>query len=310
MKIGVLGFRGSIGFRHYTNIMNMYGKHTYYGYDPCIIGGLGRGWVIEHSDAIVVASPSKHHAHDLTDAIDAGKHVLVEKPFGYDCPPYLDSYVKGARMRRPELIIATGFNLRFHACVKKAKELIPELGNIICASFTVYQKTTKPLYLQDGILRNWCSHEIDLAHYLLGDLVVESALAPQDENGNDTIEAWITMDSPAIKTHCFLQADYYSDPEHRYFFIEGDRGGIWVNLVDRTVLFRKRGEDYKLVLKATDTYDQNYLEEMSCFIRSIELGCHQAPLATGEDGIKCLYSIMAAREKTGLVEEYQKCPKP
>jgi predicted dehydrogenase len=300
MKIGVLGY-GSIGSRHGANIEAL--GHTLAWYDPNIPGCGDRDKIIEYADAIIVASPSKEHAKDLTDAIDQGKHVLVEKPFGYDCPPLLAGYVKGARMRwGPNHIIATGFNLRFHECVRKAKELITQIGEIQCASFTVYQKTEKPLYLRDGIIRNWCSHEIDLAMYLLGpgEGEIISCNAPLDDQGNDSIEAWITMDFPTVKQKVFIQADYYSDPEQRFFWIAGSEGTIYVDLVKRNVFMGDNKDKRWLVLAANDSFDQNYKDEMEVFITSIEVGRHLSPLATGEDGVAALYAVTQARYKAGL----------
>ena len=298
MKFGILGM-GSIGRRHADNIMAL--GHRIRGFDPRNGGSASdRTEVIQWSDAVVICSPSKEHARDLTDALDLGKHAFVEKPFGYDCPPYLAGYLIGARKRWPNLIIATGFNLRFHDCVKQAKELIPQIGEIQCASFTVYQKTEKPPYLRDGIIRNWCSHEIDLATYLLGPGEIGGCTAVLDEHGNDGVEAWIDMDLPNVKTNVFIQSDYYSDPEQRYFWIAGDKGTIYVDLVQRNVFMGDNKDKRWLVLAANDSYDQNYMDEMKAFIRSIETGQHQEPLATGEDGVENLLHIMQARWKAGL----------
>ena len=249
MKIGVLGY-GSIGSRHFKNIEAL--GHAAHWWDPNIDGHGNRDMVLDVCDAIVVASPTKQHMQDFVDAIDLGKHVFVEKPFGYDAPPpYIDGYLKGARMRwGAKTIIATGFNLRFHDCVKKAKELLPDIGNIVAAHFTVFQKTEKPLYLQDGIIRNWCSHEIDLALYLLGpsSALSRCTFTPGDD-GRDTKEAWIGLDFPTVQSRCFIQADYYTDPEQRFFWIAGENGTIYVDLVKRNVFFRDReGKDRKSVV--------------------------------------------------------------
>jgi len=304
VKIGVLGL-GSIGVRHYNNITAL--GHEVWGYDPAggIMPNADRNFVLNECDAIVIASPTKQHMKDFYDVIDIGKHVLVEKPFGYDAPPtYLEGYLKGARMRwGPKTIIATGYNLRFHECVKRAKELLPDIGNVLAAHFTVYQKTDKPLYLRDGIIRNWCSHEIDLALYLLGPGIVNSCTFVPDDKGQDTIEACISMDLPAVQTKCFIQADYYTYPEQRFFWIAGERGTIYADLVKRNVFFRDRNGNPRPILSATDSFDENYRTEMKCFIDSIEAGTHLPPLATGEDGAAAHRVVMEAREMAGLKDD-------
>ncbi len=301
MKIGILGY-GSIGRRHSANLIGL--NHAVSWYDPNEGHHIKaiREDVIHWADAIVVASPSKNHAQDMIDAVNATKHVLVEKPFCYDCPPFLAGYLKGARSKFPNLIVATGFNLRFHDCVRKTKELIHEIGPLKAAMFTVRQKTEKPPYLRDGIIRNWLSHEIDLARYLLGEIdYVDRCDAPIDEHGSDATEALVVTKFKDVQNKVFFEADYFSSPESRYFWIEGEDGAIYVDLVKRNVFIRDKADHHRQVLVATDSWDQNYMDEMKCFIKSIEIGQHQAPLATGEDGIKCLEAVMAARLKAGLL---------
>ncbi len=299
MKFGILGY-GSIGNRHLHNLLEL--NHSVSWYDPKL-GHLSkiRTDIINWADAIVVASPSKNHAQDMIDSVDAGKHVFVEKPFGYDCPPFLAGYLKGVRMKPGgNIIVATGFNLRFHDCVRKTKELIHEIGPLKAAMFTVRQKTDRPQYLRDGIIRNWLSHEIDLARYLLGEIdYVDRCDAPINKDGNDATEAHIVIKFNDVQNKVHFEADYFSSPESRYFWIEGENGSIYVDLVKRNVF--TRDNDHRQVLAAMDSWDQNYMDEMKCFIKSIEIGQHQTPLATGEDGVKCLEAVMAAREKAGLL---------
>jgi len=299
MRIGVFGY-GSIGKRHCANISKL--GHVVNYYDPaCGHDATDRDALTRGADAIIICSPSKDHNLDIYDTLDNGGHFLCEKPFGYADPAGLDAAVQEAR--KTPRIMATGFNLRFHACVKRVKELIPSIGDIQFASFTVNQKTDKPAYLRDGILHNWCSHELDLANHLLGPggKVVNCTL----EGGDETQAAIITLKYPSVKEYVFIQADYYSDPERRHFFIEGTKGAIYVDLVQRNV-FRSETDIYKNKTKkwqdlaATDTFDQNYSDEMQFFLMSVMCGVHQTPLATAEDGIAALYQVVDARRLAGL----------
>ena len=292
MKIGILGY-GSIGKRHHANIIAM--GHDAVIYDPFIEEFAGnRSMILDHSDAVVICSPSTEHERDLKDVMAVGLPVLCEKPFGYDDPEAMRDLLIGERQ-----IIATGFNLRFHSCVKEAKRLLPEIGEPVFASFTVYQKTEKPVYLRDGILRNWCSHEIDLANHLLGTGGKVIGCTVDGKDGQDTSEAWISMAYPTARA--FIQADYYSDPERRYFFIEGSEGSIYVDLIGRNVFrsdknINKRWQAYA----GHDTFDENYVEEMQYFLMSVMSGNLQVPLASGHDGVTALYQVLDARKKAGL----------
>jgi len=300
VKIGVLGC-GSIGQRHIKNILALDHRVARFDPDQKLAPSSDRLKVIQWADAIIICSPSQEHAHDVMDAIAAHKHVLCEKPFGYDCPPFLQGYMQSTRVVQPNLIVATGFNLRFHDCVKETKKLLPDIGKIKAAAFTVNQKTEKPPYLRDGIIRNWLSHEIDLAMHLLGPAgEVIRCDAPVDADGNDSIEAHVVMKFHNVENPVHFQADYFTEPEQRYFWIEGEYGAIYVDLVKRNVFMLGKDGKHRQVLAAWDNWDMNYQEEMVAFISSIEQGQHLAPLATGEDGVACLYAVMAAREKAGI----------
>ena len=305
MKIGILGY-GSIGKRHAGNVQTL--GHKVNAYDPVgQIDGIctpERAKVIDWADAIIVASPTAHHVIDFHDAAAAGKHVLVEKPFACDGPTdILHNMLKSAHLINKNIIIATGFNLRFHSCVQEVKKLMDKryIGDPVCASFTVNQLSSKPVYLRDGIIRNWLSHEIDLAHFLLGDGTVESCVAPIDELGYDSKEAFLGMKFDNVRDKVFVQGDYYTNPEQRFFWIEGTDASLYVNLIRREVYAKHKKDNVpKMIFQGNDSFDENYIEEMRAFIGSIHAEEHNPWLATAEDGIRAHATVMEARKKAGL----------
>lgn len=289
MRVGILGF-GSIGQRHWRNLQTYSVPSAWH--DPFVSFSLNRDVVISQSDAIIVCTPTKEHSKDFMDVLDAGKHLLIEKPIGYDCPPLFDGFLQGLRMKDPKRIVATGFMCRFHHCVQHAKRLLANgvLGDIQAASFSVLQKTEKPDYLRDGIIRNWLSHEIDLAHHFFGPGQVISCTV------NDTEDANLVMKFPTVQDRVFINGDYITEPHQRYFWIEGSKASIYVNL-ERREIYKRTNKSYSsptLEYQSQDTWDQAYIEELGAFLKSIETGIHQYPLATGEDGVRSLYSVMDA----------------
>jgi predicted dehydrogenase len=123
----------------------------------------------------------------------------------------------------------------------------------------------------------------------------------EGDGGEDTRSAIISLKYPSVKEYVFIQADYYSDPEQRHFFIEGSKGNVYVDLVKRNVFCSSKATGKKWQeLAANDSFDQNYIDEMKSFIAAIQKGWHPYPLATGEDGIAALYQVIDAREKAGL----------
>jgi predicted dehydrogenase len=73
-------------------------------------------------DLVAVCTPPRHHALPARAALDAGRHVLVEKPLCLDLDE-ADALVLAAA-DRPDRLCAVGFNLRRHRQVVAAREAL------------------------------------------------------------------------------------------------------------------------------------------------------------------------------------------
>jgi predicted dehydrogenase len=128
-------------------------------------------------DAVIVSTPPSLHMEMTVAALDAGKHVLCEKPLARnmeECQAMIDAAERNGRY------LATGFNYRFYPSIIKARELfdsgiIGELDHI--RSYTGYSATAHDhewLHEFDtmggGTLRDNGIHLIDLTTYFLGDV--------------------------------------------------------------------------------------------------------------------------------------------
>jgi predicted dehydrogenase len=82
-------------------------------------------------DAVVVATPVPTHYELAKRALEAGKHVLVEKPPAMKAAE-IDELVAIAAER--DLVLMPGHLLLYHPAVRKLKELIDagELGEVLC----------------------------------------------------------------------------------------------------------------------------------------------------------------------------------
>jgi len=165
-------------------------------------------------------------------------------------------------------------------------------GKIESAHFKVLQRNDKPEYLRDGVIRNWASHEIDIARYLLGNMFVTkcSVLTSQDQ---DTA-AVILMESIEHDCPVQIEADYTTNPEVRTFLIRGRHGDAGFNLNNDTIAARNQ-----------EIWDQTYRDELKAFFNAIE-GKDAGPLADGVDGVAALQLVMDIREKAGLEDEQKK----
>jgi predicted dehydrogenase len=82
-------------------------------------------------DAVVISTPVPTHYELAKQALEAGKHVLVEKPPAMRGSE-IDELVRIAAER--DLVLMPGHLLLYHPGVRKMKELIDsgELGDVLC----------------------------------------------------------------------------------------------------------------------------------------------------------------------------------
>jgi len=85
----------------------------------------------EDVEGVVIATPVPTHYALAKQALEAGKHVLVEKPPAMKGAE-IDELVEIAAER--DLVLMPGHLLLYHPAVKKLKELIDsgELGDVLC----------------------------------------------------------------------------------------------------------------------------------------------------------------------------------
>jgi len=81
--------------------------------------------VIGRSEAVIVATTNDQLAPVATRAIEAGKHVLVEKPAARSFAE-LESLARLAEKRG--VVVRVGYNHRFHPAARKAREILDTGG--------------------------------------------------------------------------------------------------------------------------------------------------------------------------------------
>ena len=120
----------------------------------------------EDVDAVCVAAPSEHHAEITLAALDAGKHVLVEKPIATTVPDAVRMDVAGRASGRKLMV---GHVERFNPAVSKMAELIAEgrLGRVYRA--TAIRVGPIPARIKDtGVAIDLATHDLDIMQHILG----------------------------------------------------------------------------------------------------------------------------------------------
>ena len=134
-------------------------------------------------DAVIIATPLFLHYKMAVDALDAGKHIFLEKSLAYDIPQTLDLVKK---VKNSNKVFLVGYQYRYYNLYHKVKEVIAEnwLGKITHFECQYNQNSNWKKQVDDpkldriinwrmyreycgGPLSELCAHEIDIVNYLL-----------------------------------------------------------------------------------------------------------------------------------------------
>ncbi|NIV10091.1 MAG: Gfo/Idh/MocA family oxidoreductase, partial [Aliifodinibius sp.] len=131
----------------------------------------------ENLDAVIVSTPPHLHAEMCIAALDAGKHVLCEKPLAKNISECQDMV---ATAKTTGCFLATGFNYRFYPSMIKARQLLDSgiigpLDHIRSyAGYSAREHGQEWLHdekiMGGGALRDNGIHLIDLTCYFLNDV--------------------------------------------------------------------------------------------------------------------------------------------
>lgn len=146
-------------------------------------------------EAVAVCVPAAEHASVALAALDAGKHVFVEKPLTLSLD---EADVLVERARRAGTTAVVGFNLRSHSIVRRARELIREgaIGRVTAVetSFADARLTVPDLpmwrtrrELGGGALVDKIVHHVDLWRFLLDDEAHTLFAVARSERGDDDV---------------------------------------------------------------------------------------------------------------------------
>ena len=126
-------------------------------------------------DAVIVASPPRSHREIVVAALEAGKHVLCEKPLAASSE---EATVMAEAAARRGRILICGFNHRFHPAITAARELLETgIHGRVLALDAAYghglrggyaeEWRSDPAQVSGGQLMEQGIHLVDLVEYLV-----------------------------------------------------------------------------------------------------------------------------------------------
>jgi predicted dehydrogenase/threonine dehydrogenase-like Zn-dependent dehydrogenase len=185
--VGIIGAGSFIKQNHLANILNLQNdfeliaianktpassKSAHEKYKPSYVTTDYRELLNDPDiDLVVIGTRHNLHAKQVVDSINAGKHVLVEKPLALTHEE-LDS-VKEAIAAHPGLTVTVGFNRRYSPFIQKAKKIIHESSSPVVINYRINAGYLPPdIWIQKleeggGRIAGEVCHFIDLTGYLV-----------------------------------------------------------------------------------------------------------------------------------------------
>jgi len=264
---------------------------------------------LKNIDAVVIATPAVTHGEIVLKAIEARKHVFVEKPISITVAE-AEAIVKSAK--EAELKIAVGYQHRFVSSHRMAKRYLRtnKIGDPFFGEVHSETLIVKP---EEGILIDYVVHLIDLLCWYFDNSKVEdvAALSYVDKEGSKEKHAIMILrfsNNLLGRIGAFFMEGYTSwSASDRYVKIIGTRGKLVTDLTgpkitiykEGSLLSRLRGPHTFIpkgaVLESLPLTEAAYRREMNDFVQSIVQD--RKPEVDAEQGL-AVQKILEATEQS------------
>ncbi len=262
-------------------------------------------------DAVVVATPPRTHHGIVRAALEAGKHVLVEKPLATTSADAIDLIEIAARNGRT---LMPGHTFVYSPPVNKVKELIDAdvLGEVY---FVTSSRMNLGKYQADGVICDLAPHDLSILLYWLQQPVVEVAATGRSVFQDGVHEtAFITL-TFAGGTAANIQVSWLAPRKVREMTVVGSHRMVQyddtatdeaVRVFDRGMEFStpKTFGEYQLTYRSGDMIVPR-LEpaeplslELADFARAIRTG--DEPRSNAQLGLEIVLAMEAAEKSLRL----------
>jgi myo-inositol 2-dehydrogenase/D-chiro-inositol 1-dehydrogenase len=177
--------------------------------DRCFTGFDGYKHVIEASDVVLIANAAKFHPFHAMAAVQAGKHVFVEKPHGID-PRGVKLMQQACDLARDKkLCVVSGLHSRFHTAYRETIQRIHDgaVGDIVSMEENFLRSPYGVTERKAGLTElQWqCSTQYHF-RWLSGDDVPQSLVHNLDRT------SWVLGNQAPVKCHGLAGRSSMTEP--------------------------------------------------------------------------------------------------
>ena len=259
----------------------------------------------------VIASPAPFHVATAQSLAEAGIHLLIEKPLSTSLVGLMQLL---EICQKRGVVLLTGYNLRFLPSLQRFRDLLGEsvIGNVMSVRCEIgqYLPSWRPdsdyrqgvsarSELGGGVLLE-LSHELDYLRWIFGEVEwVKASLSRQSSleiNVEDTAHLTLGFVKVLDKQQLIgtVNLDFIRHDTTRLCTAIGEKGSLrWNGLTGEVSLYEAGAKDWRELYRLAHQGDDSYKAEWKNFIECVIE--HKPPLITGEDGLKVLQIIEAAR---------------
>ena len=256
--------------------------------------------------AVVIATPAATHATIAREALQAGKHVLVEKPLAFS---EAEAQELVGLAREAEKILMVGHLVLYQPAIRWIKEFLEagELGTIF--SYHHERLNLGRARSVENVLLSLGVHDVAVLLYLVGQ-------TPEriDAHGHAVLQEAIEDDVHLHlrfpdNVHAHIHASWLWPEKIRRLTIVGSKGMLVYNELDQTVWLHRKGirpdltnwdEGAELVFRG----DGEPLRlELEHFLECMEKG--QRPLSDGESAVQVVAVLEEAMCQLGTMRREQ-----
>jgi predicted dehydrogenase len=232
LRVAVVGY-GYWGSKHVRVLSNLPGVHvTIVDNDPDRLGEARRSHpsadtarclddVLACVDAVVVATPPAAHAELALQALERGRHALVEKPLATTVES-AQRMVDAAAANGVHLMV--GHTFEYNAAVWKLKEIIDsgELGRIL---YIDAARLSLGKYQADcNVIWDLAPHDISIASFLLDEVPRTAWVWAKRHVGHRHADvAYLRLDFERAATHAFVHVSWLDPCKVRRVTVVGER---------------------------------------------------------------------------------------
>ncbi|MFC6976832.1 Gfo/Idh/MocA family oxidoreductase [Halomicroarcula sp. GCM10025709] len=259
--------------------------------------------LLDAADAVSVATPTAYHAQIAWEALGAGVHVLVEKPF-VDDPDQGRQLVERARTN--DLVLQVGHVERFNPAVEVLRDVVAETDIVALDA----QRVGPPLNraIDNSVVLDLMIHDIDIALSLVDSETGSITAVRADSYPHVT--ANLTFESGTVAT---MTAGRASQRRVRTLSVTTPESVVEVDYLRRSIeVYRQSLPEYvetdgevryrneSVVERPVVENGEPLKAELAAFVEAIESGTE--PIVTGEDGLRAL-AVARSIEESATDEE-------